>query len=125
MTLLILSSQKESGESYMWRCPKCSREFENEDHSHLCNETPNPIDVYIDAQAEEVQLLLHQVRNAIRTALPDTQERISWNMPTFWNGHNLLHFAAFKKHIGVYPGEKAIVYFADRLEEYKTSKGAI
>jgi uncharacterized protein YdhG (YjbR/CyaY superfamily) len=109
----------------MWKCPKCSREFKNEDQSHFCVETPNSIDVYIDAQAEEVQPLLHQVRNAIRTALPDAQERISWKMPTFWSGHNLIHFAAFKKHIGVYPGEKAIVYFADRLVEYKTSKGAI
>ena len=86
---------------------------------------PETIDAYIETQAMEVQPLLHQIRNTIRTALPDAQERISWRMPTYWNGHNIIHFAAFKKHIGVYPGEKAMVHFAGRLTEYKTSKGAI
>ncbi len=44
---------------------------------------------------------------------------------TYWKGHNLIQFAAFKKHIGVYPGPEAVEKFADRLMEYKTSKGAI
>lgn len=109
----------------MWQCPKCKQKFEMENQSHLCNEMSKSINDYIDAQAEEVQPLLNQVRDAIRTALPDAQERISWRMPTFWSGRNIIHFAAFKKHIGVYPGVEAIVYFGDRLTEYKTSKGAI
>jgi uncharacterized protein YdhG (YjbR/CyaY superfamily) len=46
-------------------------------------------------------------------------------MPTYWNKHNIIHFAAFKKHIGLYPGAKGIENFADRLMEYKTSKGAV
>jgi uncharacterized protein YdhG (YjbR/CyaY superfamily) len=46
-------------------------------------------------------------------------------MPTFWQGENLIHFAAFKKHIGLYPGGEAIAVFAERLPGYKTSKGAI
>lgn len=46
-------------------------------------------------------------------------------MPTYWDKHNIIHFAAHKKHIGLYPGYKAIEYFADRLSEYKTSKGAV
>jgi uncharacterized protein YdhG (YjbR/CyaY superfamily) len=46
-------------------------------------------------------------------------------MPTFWQGENLIHFAAFKKHIGLYPGGEAIPEFAERLAGYKTSKGAI
>ena len=46
-------------------------------------------------------------------------------MPTFWKGRNIIHFATAKKHIGIYPGPDAIVEFADRLTEYKTSKGAI
>jgi len=46
-------------------------------------------------------------------------------MPTFWQGENLIHFAAFRKHIGIYPGGEATTRFADRLTAYKTSKGAI
>lgn len=109
----------------MWKCPKCGREFKNLDQNHFCGEAPNTIDAYIEAQDKEVQPLLHQVRNTLRTALPGAEERISWKMPTYWSGHNIIHFAAFKKHIGVYPGDAAMVYFANRLTEYKTSKGAI
>lgn len=83
------------------------------------------IDAYIAAQTESVQSFLNQVRDTIRAVLPDAQERISWSMPTYWNKHNIIHFAAFKKHIGIYPGPKAIETFADRLTDYKTSKGAV
>lgn len=109
----------------MWQCPKCNREFEKKNQSHFCNEASNLIDDYIETQAKEVQALLYQVRDVMRTALPEAQELISWRMPTFWSGRNIIHFAAFKKHLGVYPGVEAIIYFADRLTEYKTSKGAI
>ncbi|MEL7567718.1 MAG: DUF1801 domain-containing protein, partial [Dehalobacterium sp.] len=67
----------------------------------------------------------NQVRDIIRAVLPDAQERISWSMPTYWNKRNIIHFAAFKKHIGLYPGDKAIENFGDCLKEYKTSKGAV
>jgi uncharacterized protein YdhG (YjbR/CyaY superfamily) len=50
---------------------------------------------------------------------------MSWQMPTFWQGENLVHFAAQKSHIGLYPGESGVRVFADRLTGYKTSKGAI
>lgn len=109
----------------MWQCPKCGREFGNQDQHHFCSETPNTIDAYIAAQTENVRPLLHQVRDAIRAVLPDAQERITWRMPTYWDKHNIIHFAAFKKHIGVYPGEKAMENFSDRLTGYKTSKGAV
>lgn len=109
----------------MWQCPKCERVFKNMNQHHFCGEPPQTIDLYIAAQPENVQPLLHQVRNAIRAVLPDAQERISWRMPTYWNKHNIIHFAASKKHIGLYPGEKAIEYFRDPLQEYKTSKGAV
>ena len=52
-------------------------------------------------------------------------EKISWNMPTFWQKENLIHFAANKKHIGIYPGGEAVGAYAERLTGYKTSKGAI
>jgi len=108
----------------MWQCPKCGREFKNTDQDHYCGKIET-IDQYIAEQVEEVQPLLHKIRETIRAAAPGAKERISWRMPTFWQGENLIHFAAFKKHIGIYPGGEATAFFADRLTGYKTSKGAI
>lgn len=109
----------------MWECPKCKREFKKQDQDHFCGEPSKTIDVYIAAQREDVQPRLNDVRNTLRAVLPDAQERISWSMPTYWKKQNIIHFAAFKNHIGLYPGEKAMEHFADRLREYKTSKGAV
>ena len=72
-----------------------------------------------------MQLYLSQVRGILREVLPDAEECISWSMPTYRKKHNIIHFAAHKKHIGIYPGDKAIEHFADRLSDYKTSKGAV
>lgn len=83
------------------------------------------IDDYIMAQSEDIQPLLNKIRETLREVLPNAEERISWRMPTYWDRHNIIHFASFKKHIGLYPGDKAIVHFQDRLKAYKTSKGAI
>lgn len=83
------------------------------------------MDIYIAAQPEIVQPLLHRVRGTLRAALPDAQECISWGMPTYRDKRNIIHFAAFKNHIGVYPGPEAIEHFADQLSGYKSSKGAV
>jgi uncharacterized protein YdhG (YjbR/CyaY superfamily) len=83
------------------------------------------IDEYIAEQAAEAQPLLRAVRDTIHAAAPEATERISWRMPTFWQGENLIHFAALKKHIGIYPGGEAVGVFAERLTGYKTSKGTI
>lgn len=83
------------------------------------------VDEYITEQPEDVKPLLNQVRDTIRVVLPDAEERIAWRMPTYWEKHNIIHFAAFKKHIGLYPGDQAIIHFAQQLSEYKTSKGAV
>lgn len=109
----------------MWQCPKCGREFRNTNQNHSCGEHPKTMDAYIAAQPEDIQLLLNQVRESLRYALPTAQERISWNMPTYWDEHPIIFFAAFKKHIGLFPGDKAIAHFADRLAKYKTSKGTV
>lgn len=109
----------------MWQCPKCGREFENINQDHFCGAAPKSIDAYIDAQPEDIRPLLNQVRDTLRDALPNAEERISWSMPTYWQKQNIVHFAAFKKHIGLYPGDKAVAHFNERLTEYKTSKGAI
>lgn len=85
----------------------------------------NTIDNYVLAQSEEVRPSLLQVLSAIRAAIPDAQERISWSMPTFWKGRSLIHVAAAVKHIGIYPGPEAIEAFRDRLKEYSISKGTV
>jgi len=66
-----------------------------------------------------------QYNAAIKASIPETKEKISWSMPTYWKGRNLIQFAASKRHIGLYPGPEAVEAFAGRLTEYKTSKGAI
>ena len=85
----------------------------------------NPIDEYIAAQDEAVQPRLNAIRETIHAAIPNAAEKISYKMPTYWKGRNIIHFAAFKSHIGLYPGGEAPVVFADKLKDYKTSKGTI
>ena len=83
------------------------------------------IDEYIKSQPDQVRSLLLDICRTIRQAIPDATEKISWSMPTFWRGHNLIHFAAQKNHLGIYPGAEAMEHFAARLTTYKTSKGAV
>lgn len=91
----------------------------------IVKETPKTIEDYVKQQPEQVQPYLHQINEIIQSALPDAVQKISWSMPTYWKKRNLIHFAAFKNHVGLYPGPEAVEHFADRLQEYKTSKGAI
>lgn len=109
----------------MWKCPKCKKEFTKENQSHYCGEKPKTIDEYILGQDESIQNELFHMREVLAKALPDAEERISWSMPTFWKQHNILHFAASKKHIGLYPGPVAVEHFAEQLMAYKTDKGTI
>lgn len=83
------------------------------------------IDEYILQFPLEVQAILQTLRKTIREAAPEAQEKISWRMPTFFLHGNLVHFAAFKNHIGFYPGASGIESFKDRFSEYKWSKGAV
>ena len=101
----------------MWTCPKCGRNFRNINQNHYCGKAPETIEEYIREQPEEVQPLLRQLQEAIHGAIPEAREKISWSMPTFWKGRNLIQFAASKKHIGLYAGAEAVEVFADRLTE--------
>ncbi len=74
---------------------------------------------------EDVREILEKIRKTIRGVAPEATEKISWQMPTFWQKENLIHFAAMKNHIGIYPGAMGVQVFADKLTGYKTSKGAI
>ena len=80
---------------------------------------------YISNQDESIQPRLLAIYDAIRSVLPEAEERISWGMPTFCKGRNIIHFAPAKNHIGIYPGSETVEAFADRLKAYKTSKGAV
>lgn len=86
---------------------------------------PNDINEYITAFSPEVQQLLEQVRTTIHKAVPDAQEAISYGMPTFKLNGNLVHFAAFKSHIGFYALPSGNVAFQKELTPYKTGKGSI
>ena len=108
----------------MWKCPKCGREFNREGQDHYCVK-PQTIDEYIDAQDETVQPRLREVHEILRTAIPDAEERISWSMPTYWKGRNIIHFAASKKHLGLYPGGEATTVFAEELRGWDVCKGTI
>lgn len=83
------------------------------------------IDEYIAMQRVPVQERLRRIRSTFAAALPDAQERISWRMPTYWQGRNIIHFASFQHHIGIYPGDRAVTHFASRLHEFRTGKGSI
>ena len=83
------------------------------------------IDEYIADFPADVQLLLQKVRTAIRKAAPKAEEAIKYQMPTFVLNGNLIHFAGYKNHIGVYPGSRPVEEFKDELTRYETSKGTI
>lgn len=107
-----------------WKCPKCGREFARENQDHYCVK-PRTIDEYIEAQEETVRPRLHEIRAVIRGAIPEAEETISWSMPTYRKGRNIIHFAAARKHVGLYPGEEAVARFAEELDGYEVSKGTI
>jgi uncharacterized protein YdhG (YjbR/CyaY superfamily) len=83
------------------------------------------IDEYHSSFDKQVKTLLDKMRKTIRKAAPDAKETISYNIPTFKGYKNLVHYAAFKEHIGFYPGPFAINIFSKELEKYNTSKGTV
>jgi uncharacterized protein YdhG (YjbR/CyaY superfamily) len=83
------------------------------------------IDEYIAGFPGDIQLMLKQVREAIRATAPKAEEAIKYGIPTFTLQGNLVHFAAFKNHIGFYPAPRAIEEFKKELSAYEGSKGTI
>jgi uncharacterized protein YdhG (YjbR/CyaY superfamily)/8-oxo-dGTP pyrophosphatase MutT (NUDIX family) len=87
---------------------------------------PASIDDYIATFSQDVQAILEQIRGIIRAAAPDAQETISYGMPTFnLNGRYLVYFAAYKKHIGLYPAPLGVAEFQDALSRYGSGKGTL
>lgn len=88
--------------------------------------TLKDIDEYISGFPDAVQKILQKIRTTIQAAAPDAAEAISYQIPTFkLNGKNLIHFAAFKNHVGVYPAPRGSDEFRDELAAYKGGKGTV
>lgn len=87
--------------------------------------TYESIDHYISTFPTDIQEVLESIRAVIQEAAPEATEKISYQMPTFVLRGNLVHFAAFKHHIGFYPTPSGIVEFQKELAPYKTAKGSI
>ena len=83
------------------------------------------IDEYINTFPIEIQKILESLRKIIKKAAPKAEETISYKIPTFKLNGNLVHFAAFKNHIGFYPTPSGIEKFKKELSVYETSKGTI
>ena len=88
-------------------------------------ENINLIDQYIAGFPPATQVLLNMLRSAIKQSAPEAQEAIKYGIPTFILRGNLVHFAAYKNHIGFYPTPAVIIHFSAQLSDYVTSKGAI
>ena len=85
----------------------------------------NSIDEYIATFPQDIQNILQELRATIKAAAPDSEEKISYQMPTFFMNGNLVHFAAFKKHIGFYPTPSGIEAFQKELSAYEGAKGSV
>jgi len=86
---------------------------------------PNTIDEYIAGYPKDVQEILEKIRATVREAAPDAKETINYQIPTFTLKGNLVHFAAFNKHIGFYPTPSGIEKFKQELSGYASAKGSV
>ncbi len=83
------------------------------------------IDEYIIGFPADVREHLQQIRETIKNAAPQAKEKISYGMPTFYLNGNLIHFAGYKNHIGLYPDPQGIDAFKVELSIYKGAKGSV
>jgi len=86
----------------------------------------NPIDQFISKYPPEVQIILQKIRVVIQKSAPGAEEAMAYGIPTFrLNGKNLVHFSAFKEHIGFYPTPTGIEKFKKELSAYEWAKGSV
>lgn len=86
---------------------------------------PQNIDEYLAVLPEDVKAIMETVRKLIHEAAPDAIETMSYQIPTFDLHGNLVHFAAFKNHIGFYPAPSGMEAFKEELSAYKGAKGSV
>lgn len=89
------------------------------------NQKPQNMDEYVQQFPEEIQAKLQSMRQKIQENAPNATEKISYAMPTFYQEGNLVHFAAYKNHIGFYPTSSGTEAFEKELSSYQSSKGAL
>ena len=90
------------------------------------NETDNQeIDEYIERFDDKVKTKLKEIRRAIRTCIPCAKEKLAYGMPTYYYHENVVHFAGYASHIGLYPNPSGVLSFEKEIDKYKWSKGAI
>lgn len=86
----------------------------------------NEIDKYLENLAPTQRAALERVRNKIKELVPDAVETISYAMPTFkFMGKNMIHFAAFKNHMSIFPTDEPIDQLKEKLKDFRTAKGTI
>ncbi len=93
-------------------------------HTAMTKNNPD-VDNYIAGFPIEIQKLLEEMRQTIRKAAPDAEEKIGYGIPTFTLNGNLVHYAAFKNHIGFYPAPRGLEAFKEELSGYKGAKGSV
>ncbi len=87
---------------------------------------PNSIAEYIQQFPSEVQTILQNIRTTVQQTIPEAKEAIKYGIPTFvLNEKNVVHFGAFKNHIGFYPTPQGIDEFEEELSHYKQAKGSV
>ena len=91
----------------------------------MTSHQPNSIDEYLEAFPASVQALLRQIRDTVHELAPEAVECLKYRMPTFFLGENLVHFAAYERHIGFYPTPSAMRAFEPELKRFVHAKGSV
>ena len=91
----------------------------------MTKSSPKSMDEYIERYPENVRVILQKIRQTIKKAAPDAIEAVSYQIPTFKLNGNLVHFAAFAKHVSFFPTSSGIAKFKKELKGYETSKGTV
>lgn len=86
---------------------------------------PSTIDAYISGFPRDVRIMLESLRKTIKESAPSAEEMIKYGIPTFTLHGNLVHFGAYKSHIGFYPAPSGIETFKKELSVYKNAKGSV
>ena len=109
----------------MWTCPKCGREFKRTNQGHYCGKAPETVDEYVDAQVQEAQAHVMELRSIIQRCAPGVRERIAWSMPVFEMGKRSISFAACQKHISLYLDAETIEIIQPQLSDFTIKKNAV
>ena len=110
--------ERERGKTTMWKCPKCGREFKKKEQSHYCGEKPKTIDEYILSQDADKQEELQHIRQILRSALPEAEERISWSMPTYWKKREII---SILDEQGIFQFKDSVMQVAELLTVSKNT----